>query len=113
VRDGFDPQSDDYWDELDDRLSTKGIGDAQDDDYDDQQSQSQSQRERQTVREKPQRRSPPVGGGNGRGDLGAGKTAVTLPTVFINALKEAGIWDDQKRRSRAIQEHLRIKAERG
>lgn len=108
VKEGFNPKTDGYWEELDDRLSARGIGG--DDDDDEQQNQSQSQRERQPVTRQV-RRSPPVGGGNGRGDLGAGKTAVTLPTPFINALKEAGIWDDPKRRNKAIAEHQRIKAE--
>lgn len=107
VKEGFNPKTDGYWDELDDRLSARGIGD---DDDDDQQDQSQSQRERQPVTRQV-RRSPPVGGGSGRGDLGGGKTAVTLPTTFVNALKEAGIWDDPKRRNKAIAEHQRIKAE--
>jgi hypothetical protein len=98
-------------------LAAKGIGSA-DDGYDDdygQQSQTQSQRQRQeTTRERPQRRSPPVGGGGGRGYLGgSGKVAVTLPTSFIKGLKEAGIWDNVEARNRAIRAHQQIKSERG
>lgn len=106
VEEGFDARTDDYWDELSDRLAARGIGD------DDQQDQSQSQRERQETPKAPERRkSPPVGGGNGRGDIAPGKVAVSLPTKFIDALKEAGIWQDKVRRNRAILNHQRIVAE--
>lgn len=106
VKEGFNPKTDKYWDELDDRLSARGIGG--DDDDDDQQGQTQSEQVRQPSE---RRRSPPVGGGNGRGDLGSGRVSVKLPTAFVNALKEAGIWDDKTKRNRAIAEHQRIKAE--
>lgn len=105
VKEGFNPKTDGYWDELDDRLADRGIGDDEE-----QQEQTQSEQIKQTS-ERPTRRSPPVGGGNGRGDLGSGKTQVKLPTVFINALKEAGIWDDPVRRNKAIRDHQRIRAE--
>lgn len=101
VKEGYDPKTDDYYDELDERLQKRGIGQAQDDDD-----------EPPAQRRAPQRKSPPIGGGgNGRGDMGGGKTQITLPTTFINALKESGIWDDPKRRNRAILEHQRIKEE--
>jgi len=102
VREGYDPKTDDYYDELDERLQKRGIGQTQQDDDDHQPVQ----------RKAPvQRKSPPIGGGNGRGDMGTGKTQITLPTNFINALKESGIWDDPKRRNRAILEHQRIREE--
>lgn len=98
VKEGYDPKSDDYWDELDDRLSQKGIGSSDND----QQDQSQSQRERQEVDARPaRRRSPPVSGGSGRGDLG-GKVKITLPTEYIKTLKDNGYWDDPKVRNRMI-----------
>lgn len=102
VADGYDPKTDDYWDELDDRLAQRGIGEV-----DDEEEQSQSQRERQEEDAKPvKRRSPPVNGGGGRGDLGAGKTSITLPTAYIKTLKDNGYWEDKPTRDRMIKRYL-------
>lgn len=97
VKEGYDPKSDDYWDELDDRLSQKGIGSSEE-------TQTQSERERQS--ETPVRRkSPPVNGGSRRGDL-SGAQKITLPTVYINTLKDNGYWNDKKVRDRMIKRYL-------
>lgn len=102
VKEGYDPRSDDYWDELDDRLSQKGIGSQED-----EEDQTQSQRERQEEDIKPaKRRSPPINGGGGRGDFGAGKTAITLPTAYIQTLKDNGYWEDKPTRDRMIKRYL-------
>lgn len=91
VKDGFDPTGDDYWGELDDRLAARGIGDEE---------------EEEQPRRESTRRSPPVSGSGGRGDLGNGKTQITLPTAYINALKESGKWDDIPTRNRMIKRYL-------
>ena len=103
VKEGFDPKTDDYWDELDERLEKKGIGQVDDeDDVDPPQ------------RREAKRRSPPVGGGgNGRGDIGSGKTSVTLPTAYINALKEQGYWDQPEKRNKMIKRYIDGLRERG
>ena len=104
VKEGFDPKTDDYWEELDERLEKKGIGERQDDEDDVDPPQ----------RKEAKRRSPPVGGGgNGRGDIGNGKTSVTLPTAYIAALKESGKWDDVPTRNRMIKRYLDGVRERG
>ena len=99
VSEGYDPRTDDYYEELDERLEKRGIGQRQkDDDH----------------APKPDtRRSPPVGGGNGRGDLGGGKVQVTLPTAYINALKENGMWDDPAKRNKMIKRYVDGLKERG
>lgn len=101
VKEGYDPKTDDYYEELDERLAKRGIGQG-DDDYEDE------------PRKPAQRRSPPIGGGgSGRGDIGSGKTSVTLPTAFINALKESGKWDDKTVRDRCIKRYFDGIRERG
>jgi len=102
VGEGFDPKTDDYWEELDDRLAQRGIGDGG---YDREEPVVEQPKERVAKR----RSSPPVGGTTGRGDLG-GKQTVTLPTDFINNMKASGIWDDPVKKHRAIQNYMRIQS---
>jgi hypothetical protein len=96
VNEGFDPRSDDFWDELDDRLEKRGVGIKEDDEEDEYE-------ERAPVVRK--RASPPVSGGSKRGDVG-GKIQVTLPTAYINILKERGDWSDPVRKAKMIRRYL-------
>lgn len=102
ANEGFDPTTDDYWDELDDRMSkfipekikAKEVSD--DDDYE------------EDIVEKPKRRtSPPVNGASNRGDI-KGKKAIRLPTEYINMLKANGKWDNEKVRNRILADRERI-----
>ena len=111
IKEGFDATTDDYWDEFDDRLAARGIGNrGNDDEVDEQQQQTQSQQIKQEVRQEPRRRSPPVSSGSNRGDVGARQT-VTLPTALIQQMKENGAWDDPVRKHKIIKDYQRIKAE--
>jgi len=101
VAEGYDPKSDDFWDELDDRLAEKHVGGIDSNDDEDE--------ILPTVKK---RTSPPVGSGSKRGDI-KGKKTITLPTSYINMLKANGIWDDAKRRNRVIAERQRILQEAG
>lgn len=106
VKEKFDPRTDDFWDELDDRLA-KYMPDkisAADDEEEDEPLE-------RTPKVK-KRAAPPVGGNGSRGDL-AGKKTIKLKTSFINGLKESGLWDDPKARQRAINRHLEIQKESG
>lgn len=95
INEGHDPKSDDFWEELDNKLDKAGIGAVEDD-------------EDEVVVVKPKKRTaPPVGGGSNRGDLN-GKKTITLPTSYINMLKANGIWDDIPRRNKIIKERERI-----
>lgn len=94
VNDGFDPKSDDFWDELDDRLEKRGIG-KQDEDEDQDEDEPAPRK----------RLAPPVSGGSKRGDT-RGKVTVTLPTAYIQACKDAGKWDDETTRKRMIKRYL-------
>ena len=106
VAEGFDPKTDDYWEEFDDRLGQRGVGSH--DDEDEQQSQSEQLRQEPVA---PKRRSPPVSSGSNRGDISGGKVAITLPTALIQQMKESGAWDDPARKHKIIKDYQRIRAE--
>lgn len=96
ANEGYDPKSNDFWDELDDRLNARGIGVAAEEDIEEE--------DKPVIRK---RANPPVGSGAKRGDL-KGKKTITLPTSYIKMLKDNGIWDDPKRRNKVIAERERI-----
>lgn len=98
ANEGYDPKTDDFWDELDDRLSEKQIVPDEEDEP-----------APKTVRK---RTAPPLSGGANRGDLN-GKKTITLPTSYINMLKANGIWDDVGRRNKIIADRERILRESG
>ncbi len=98
INDGYDPKSDDFWDELDSKLDQAGVGAAEEDEAEEE------------IIEKPKRRStPPVSGGSARGDLKTKRT-ITLPTSYIEKMKREApeIWNDPARRSRLLKERERI-----
>lgn len=98
VKEGFDPKSDDFWDELDERLE-KYIPEKVNADEDD---------EEEVVIAKPRKRtSPPVTGSANRGDI-TGKRTITLPTSYVNTLKANGIWDDKPRLQKVLADRERI-----
>lgn len=105
VKEGFDPKSQDFWDELDDRAQKRlphvadGKGDEEDED--DEQIQKQAPRKRA---------APPVGGGANRGDV-KGKVAVNVSTAFLDELKRNGLYEDPATRNAMIHEHLKWKRE--
>jgi hypothetical protein len=96
AKEGYDPATDDYWDELDERLQARGIGKPDDEGGDDE-----------AARPAPRKRvSPPVSGGGGRHDLPNGKVQISLPTAYIDNLKQAGMWDDVDKRNKMIKKYL-------
>ncbi len=98
ANEGYDPKSDDFWDELDERLAERlpEKVSVQDDDEDE-------------LEQKPvkKRSSPPVNGGANRGDV-KGKKTITLPTSYINMLKNNGIWDDKVRLAKILKDRERV-----
>jgi hypothetical protein len=93
ARDGYDPRTPAYWEELESRMKRRVPAHLID-----------------GAEPKPAaRRGPPVGG---RSDAPPTGRSVTIPREFREALQEAGIWDDAKRRDRAIKEYLRQSKER-
>jgi hypothetical protein len=91
AREGIDPSSDAYWDELDNRLSKylpHRFAEEEDSGY----SQPKSGR-----------RGPPVGGGREMSAPGSKKVYVSAERV--NAMKEAGYWDDPVLRQRMLKRY--------
>ena len=88
VSEGLDPSTDRYWEELNSRISKylpHRFAEDEDEDY--------------TEQRKPGRRGPPVGGSR---EMTPGKTQVYLTPERVNALKEAGVWDDPVRRKEML-----------
>lgn len=101
---GIDPASDEYWDELENRLADRGVidateeGESGDDDYEEEDKPAPQQRKRS---------APPVGGGSNRGDTG-GKKGVRLPAYFIDTLKQNGLWNNPEVRNKQIHEFQKL-----
>lgn len=81
---GYDPETKEYWDELDDRVS---------------QYLPKYYKKKQELTKK----SPPsIVGGSGREGVPASSVEKTLPKEFVQTLKAAGQWDDLPKRKAAI-----------
>lgn len=84
---GWDPALPEFWDELDRRVSTY-----------------LPHRSRQTSRsQSTTRKAPPVTGS--QRERSSGKAAYTLSSDRVQAMKDAGMWDDPKKRSAAIKQY--------
>lgn len=89
ARAGFDPRTTDYWEELTDRL-----------------------KEKLPHRFKVAERKAPAISGRGEATVVSGKRTMKISPEFRQTLEEAGIWDDPKRRNKALADHFRILNER-
>ena len=91
-QEGWDPSTDDYWDELDRRLS-KLI----------------PHRYTDNTNERPQKsrpRSVVTGGGRESvSSVGGSKNTFTLSPEQVRAMKEAGMWDNPEKRARMIKRY--------
>lgn len=109
VKEGFDPKSEEFWDELSERaqkrlphVAADGSDEDDDDDFADE--------DKPAVQAPRKRAAPPVGGGANRGDV-KGRVAVQVSTAFIDELKKNGLWEDKATRDSMIHEHLKWKKE--
>ena len=87
IAEGFDPSSKKYWKELDRRLAERlphRFDNEDDEDYN---------------QPKSGRRGPPVGGSR---DITPGKRQVYVSPERVQALKDAGYWDDPQARERML-----------
>lgn len=93
AKEGRNPATKEYWDEFNKRIAKRlphrvtkeGSRDDLDDDLDDTQSPTS---------------------GTGRERAPAGKTTYRLSAARVAAMKEAGIWDDEKARAKAIKRYM-------
>lgn len=96
-REGLDPTTDAYWDELDNRLSKylpHRFAEEEDSGYSPQ---------------KQGRRGPPVGGGREISAPGSKKVYVSAERV--QAMKDAGYWDDPVMRQRMLKRYAEVDRE--
>jgi hypothetical protein len=89
---GWDPNSTDYWDELDNRLQ-KYV----------------SHRYNAKTDENPNQRSKPrgivTGSGRESASRAGGKNTFTLSPEQVRAMKDAGFWDDSEKRNKMIKRY--------
>lgn len=114
AEEGFDPASDEYWKELNKRIAEtlprrarKAKANGHDEDEDDDEEQEEERRERRST-PKPKRAAAGTGGpkfrtaGPGR-ELGPNE--VFLSRERIEAMKEAGVWDDPVARKKMLKRY--------
>lgn len=92
TQEGWDPTSEDYWDELDNRLQ-----------------RYLPHRYNQQEDETPSRRSKPrsivTGSGRESSAAAGGRNTFTLSAEQVRAMKEAGFWDDPQKRAKMIKRY--------
>jgi len=99
VRDGYDPKTQEYWQELTARVSKRlngGRKAASDDDGDDGDDGEQS-----AAPSKPVKKPPPQGNSRGDGSP-SGRNEVRVTPARKQAMMDAGIWDDPVRRAKQL-----------
>lgn len=90
MKEGYDPASEDYWDELDKRLS-KRLPHRYNESYD----------------EAPKRRPKSFVTGSSRevASSGGGRNSFVLAPEQVRAMKDAGMWDDPDKRAKMIKRY--------
>ena len=88
---GYDPESQDYWEELTDRVKDRLPH------------HFKNRSATQTKKKPPQL----VGGSGGSESTGAANIEKTLPKELIQTLKVAGMWDDKATRNKAIKDYMK------
>jgi hypothetical protein len=92
VADGYDPRSQEYWEELDNRLQTR-LAHRYTDDSD----------EKPFVNKRP--RSAVTGSGRESAASSGGRNTFTLSADQVRAMKDAGMWEDPALRSKMIKRY--------
>lgn len=94
AKEGWNPASQMYWNELDARLEAE-LQDVETDAYTD------------TTEETPRKRGPRsvVTGSERETGGGASRNTFTLSPEQVKAMKEAGYWDDPKKRAKMVQKY--------
>lgn len=97
---GFSPESEDYWQELDERVKER--------------LPHRYKNLQQTNKNGAGSKKPKIitGGGGNSNDAGI-KAEKSLPAEFVRALKQAGHWDDPKKKKAAIDDYLKNRKSKG
>jgi len=107
AKDGFNPATDEFWEELDRRLSSK-LPERYTDDGDSFSGASTAAGGRANSaggsRSSPPNRRVPASGGGSAG--GSTQASFTLSAERVQALKDAGMWNDPKKRETAIRNFM-------
>lgn len=106
---GWNPSQASYWTELETRakgyLSHRFNGRQTDGGQMQDQNNDQGHNAGQGTRRP---KSPIAGGGTNRSNGGGNQQTVTMNEARVRAMKEAGIWDDPKRRAKVIAQYQKI-----
>jgi len=99
----MDPNDPNYWSTLDAKVRARlphrfNNDDAQDDGYEDDTRPQEQPAQR--------RKGPPTGGSSRSSGSGNSSKEIRLPREMVEAMKEAGHWDDPKIRARVAQRYI-------
>jgi hypothetical protein len=100
----MDPNTPQYWTELDKRVKERlpHRFESKQDDYSDDDLDDEPQPRRQQA----SRKGPPTGGSSKNSSRNGGPREISIPAEMVAAMKEAGHWDDPKRRARVAQRYI-------
>lgn len=107
MREGFNPKSDDYWDELRDRVRRRlpERFDDSDDDAEPAPKAGQKSKAAAPAKERTARGGPPVGSGREHAPTSTRREIYVSPERKA-ALIEAGVWDDPVLRNKYIKKYM-------
>lgn len=112
MQEGWDPRGKDYWDEFDERLSVylrhryeNGIGSGTEGDGEPSERQRNGQDGDRKRRDNGGPRGPAGGGQRPNSGGNGGGSGYQLSVERVQAIKDAGYWDDAKLRARAIKRY--------
>lgn len=97
-REGWDPRTPGYWEELQARVEDEGLGGKKG------QRREREERDDDEREERGQRRRQYTGSGGGHGGGEGG--AVRIPAAYVANLKEAGMWEDPAQRKKMIKKYI-------
>lgn len=98
---GWDPTSESYWKELERRGAVYMPERFKDVDN----GQNAAHNSGNNGREAPAKRQPVAGADSKSGNGGGNRTTFRLSEARVRAMKEAGVWDDPKRREKLIKDY--------
>lgn len=106
---GYDPRTSEYWDELDRRISKRlpdRAGASRKDKFDDEDDDGEDMSQRQAKQHNTQAQGSKSNvSGSGQGAGAQTRVKVVLSKERVQALKDAGMWEDTKQRNKMIRQY--------